>query len=110
MEKKDSFWSSKNWQSYAAIVYLLICLFDFMVMPTIMFIDSPHIPELISSVQSLPAQSQMLILEQTLDDWEPLTMTNGGLFHITFGAILGTVVWSRGKEKITELMNQGKKD
>ena len=31
--------------------------------------------------------------------WQSLTLSNGGLIHIAFGAILGVAAWSRGAEK-----------
>jgi hypothetical protein len=31
--------------------------------------------------------------------WESLTLSNGGLIHLAFGAILGVTAWTRGMEK-----------
>ena len=32
--------------------------------------------------------------------WQSLTLSNGGLIHLAFGAILGVSAWTRGQEKI----------
>jgi hypothetical protein len=31
--------------------------------------------------------------------WQSLTLANGGLIHIAFGAILGVAAFSRGQDK-----------
>ena len=33
--------------------------------------------------------------------WQSLTLANGGLIHIAFGAILGVAAFSRGQDKVT---------
>jgi hypothetical protein len=32
--------------------------------------------------------------------WQSLTLSNGGLIHLAFGAILGITSYTRGQEKI----------
>jgi hypothetical protein len=34
--------------------------------------------------------------------WKSITLDNGGLIHLAFGAILGITSWTRGQEKITD--------
>jgi hypothetical protein len=34
--------------------------------------------------------------------WTSLTLSNGGLIHLAFGAILGVSAFSRGQEKIAQ--------
>jgi hypothetical protein len=34
--------------------------------------------------------------------WQSLTLSNGGLIHLSFGAILGVSAFSRGQEKIAQ--------
>jgi len=68
------------WRPAAAWVYLTICAFDFMVAPIFMpwwcfFLGVPVIV------------------------WTPITLQGAGLFHLSFGAILGVYAWSRGREK-----------
>jgi hypothetical protein len=33
--------------------------------------------------------------------WESLTLSNGGLIHLSFGAILGVYAFSRSQEKMS---------
>ena len=87
-------WLKDNWKSIAAIVYLTICLVDFVVVPAVigydkiirfdkimqMAIDHPHIVEVIKAEF------------RPVTDWIPFTLRGGGLFHISFGAILTGIV------------------
>jgi cation transporter-like permease len=83
MIKLDTF---KNyWRPLAAVTYLLICLFDFIIGPIFWTV-----------MQAGP----------TLMQWVPLTLQNNGLFHLSFGAILSTAAYTRGMEKIATLHNQ----
>lgn len=89
-----------EWRTYAAIVYLLICVFDFIVVPTWIGIHNEKLTTLISDIQNLTPAVQTIILNHRLDQWQPLTLNAGGLFHMAFGAILGVSAWSRGREII----------
>ena len=64
--------------------YMLICIFDFIVAPVLW-----------SLIQALQAGNVTL-------QWVPLTMSNGGFLHMSFGAICGVAAWSRGVEKLKE--------
>ena len=35
--------------------------------------------------------------------WQSLTLSNGGLIHLAFGAILGVAAFSRGQEKLASM-------
>lgn len=37
--------------------------------------------------------------------WVPLTLSNGGLIHLSFGAIIGLYTWQRSAEKIALVQN-----
>jgi hypothetical protein len=63
-----------------AFTYILICIFDFIVFPTLML-----------SIQKT---------NPTTPQWSPLTLVESGLFHISMGAILGVSAYTRGIEKI----------
>tara|TARA_R110000868_G_scaffold243684_1_gene499700 strand:+ start:814 stop:1137 length:324 start_codon:yes stop_codon:yes gene_type:complete len=81
MGNKDH-WSQKFWRPAMAWSYLAICLFDFMIAPILSGIFS-------------------IITDKPMVAWVPLTLQNGGLYHIAMGAVTGVTAWSRGKEKIT---------
>lgn len=75
---EDQSWIRKYWRAAAGWTYLFICLFDFVLAP-IFFAVLP----VWTKVQYQP--------------WTSLTLSNGGLMHISFGAILGVTAWTRGQ-------------
>jgi hypothetical protein len=74
---------NQGWREAAGWVYLLICLFDFVLAPTFLgfYGAFTHTPFVI---------------------WAPLTTQNGGLFHLSFGAILGVSAWTKGQGEVAE--------
>lgn len=69
-------WIKKDWKIIAGIVYLTINVFDFILFPMMFAILLPALH---------PGTPPL--------EWKPLTTSNGGLFHMAFGAILGVTVW-----------------
>ena len=65
----------KYWYQIALITYLAICLFDFIGCPLLLF------------YKSLFTENEM-IRAQLTTEWIPFTLRSGGLFHLSFGAIL----------------------
>lgn len=88
--KKEEDWMSKKWRPMMAIMYMVVCIFDFIVFP-IMF----------TVVQFWETQAANDAFRQ----WNPLTLLGGGLFHVAMGAVLGVSAWSRGQEKIAGVAN-----
>ena len=76
---------TKKWRPMMAIMYMMVCIFDFIMFP-IMF----------TVVQFWETQAANDAFRQ----WNPLTLLGGGLFHVAMGAVLGVSAWSRGQEKI----------
>lgn len=37
--------------------------------------------------------------------WDPITLKEGGFYHLAMAAIIGVAAWTRGQEKITRIMN-----
>lgn len=64
--------------------YILVCLFDFIVAPvlTMVFFQGN---------------------ETSYIQWVPLTLQNGGIYHLSMGAIMGIYTWSRGQEKLSNV-------
>lgn len=83
--KKEEDWMSKKWRPMMAIMYMMVCIFDFIVFP-IMF----------TVVQFWEVSAANDAFRQ----WNPITLLGGGLFHVAMGAVLGVSAWSRGQEKI----------
>lgn len=83
-EKKED-WIQKKWRPMMAIMYMIVCIFDFILFP-IMF----------TIVQFWETEAANDAFRQ----WQPLTLVGAGLFHMAMGAVLGITAWSRGQEKI----------
>jgi hypothetical protein len=79
-------WLQKKWRPITAIVYLVICVFDFIVAPVLWAIFL---------VITDNAEKSMM--------WDPLTLKGAGMFHLSFGAILGVSAFTRGQEKIAKV-------
>jgi hypothetical protein len=71
-----------KWRPLMGIVYCLVVLFDFMIAPILWALFQAQVHGSVGAV------------------WEPLTLAQGGLFHVCMGAVLGVTSWSRGQEKI----------
>lgn len=81
-------WIQQRWRPITAIVYLVICIFDFIIFPVLW--------------------SLFLYFTGAVDTtvvWTPLTLQGAGMFHLSFGAILGVSAFTRGQEKVRQLEN-----
>lgn len=85
MNKKAENWLKSNWRPMMAIAYMAIILFDFMVAPVFWSI------------------AQIIGAGVVSQQWVPLTLGSGGVFHAAMGAVLGISAFTRGKEKIERL-------
>ena len=83
-------WIDNKWRPTMGWIYIAICLFDFIIGPTFWTIWQGYF-------------SSGVVAQQ----WSPLTLGSGGLFHMAMGAILGVTSWSRGKEKIHGVSGSG---
>jgi hypothetical protein len=83
--KAEEDWMTKKWRPMMAIMYMIACIFDFVLFP-IMF----------TAVQFWETAVQNDAFRQ----WAPITLQGGGLFHVAMGAVLGVSAWSRGQEKM----------
>jgi len=89
----------------AAYVFLIICMFDFVVMPIIYELNDKLDPvkavELSLHFSDPASQNVGLTTLMNKRSWDPLTLKSGGMFFMAFGAILGIAAFSRGQEKFT---------
>ena len=99
MKEPKEAWFVKYWRPAAAWVYLTICVFDFMVMPIYHIHvqgSMDHIWDL--SMRLRPEDQLQAVVQLTRkSSWEPITLAESGMFHISFGAILGVAAWTRGR-------------
>lgn len=80
-------WMTTKWRPMMAIVYMIINLADFLIFP------------IIWSLLQIHGKGEVA------QQWVPLTLSNGGLFHMAFGAVLGVAALTRGQEKIEKVKN-----
>jgi hypothetical protein len=81
LQKEDEHWMKSYWRPAMGWLYMLMCFCDFIAFPII----SIFIP---------------IITKMPYVAWQSLTLSNGGLIHLSFGAILGITSYTRGQEKI----------
>jgi hypothetical protein len=74
-------WFNTYWRPAAAWTYLGICVFDFVAAP------------IFFGWFEWFSKTDMAA-------WTPLTLQGGGLFHLSFGAIIGIYAWNRTREKM----------
>jgi hypothetical protein len=96
----------KHWRTACAVIYLVICVFDFLIMPAMLTkysenIDYAHVYQEIAKLESPQAQVALINkINYKIQTWDPLTLQGAGMFHVAFGAILTGVALSRtGRER-----------
>jgi hypothetical protein len=79
-----------GWKSLLAIIYALICIFDFIIFP--IWIGTTRksiaIDTGASTFTSLDVQVQIQLIQSIWAEHEPFTLMGGGMFHLAFGALL----------------------
>lgn len=83
LAKQDEHWMKAYWRPAMGWLYMVICACDFVIFPIISMF--------------LPVMIKMQYVA-----WKSITLDNGGLIHLAFGAILGITSWTRGQEKIAD--------
>jgi len=101
-------WLQENWRSIAFVVYGLICVCDFVIMPLAFQFFNQHLDA--STLVNLSLQSKDPAVQQQIIQtfgarlsWVPLTLQGGGTFHLSFGSLLTAAGWQRGQEKIEQI-------
>lgn len=83
-------WIRSHWRPMMAVVYMIVILFDFVAAP------------IFWSLVQLYGSGD--IAEQ----WNPLTLLSGGVFHAAMGAVLGISAFTRGTEKVEKIKSSSK--
>jgi len=86
MAKQDEHWAKAYWRPAMGWLYMAMCAFDFIIFPMI--------------TMFLPLIQHNFGINMPYNEWKSLTLSNGGLIHLAFGAILGVAAYTRGQEKI----------
>lgn len=89
----------EGWKALSGLVYLIICCFDFIIVPSWIGLNRQEIP--IAEILELDQNIQRLIIETYTYHHEPFTLKGGGLFHLAFGALLtgSALVGRKGIDK-----------
>lgn len=85
-EQINEAWWTRYWRPAMAWQYLLVCLFDFVIAPLI--------------YTQIQARGGDLLVQ-----WQPLTLSGGGLYHLSMGAMLSIYGFNRTQERL-ELFKQ----
>lgn len=100
-------WHQKMWLPAAAGVYLIICIFDFIIMPVYVAAHNSRVETIIFQKidkEAITTISESLIKgNQALKQWNPLTLMGAGMFHLAFGALLTGGAVTRGFAKKSEI-------
>lgn len=88
IEQNNEHWFKSYWRPAMGWLYMLMCFVDFILFPVI--------------AMFMPILMKIWNIDADYVPWQSLTLSNGGLIHLAFGAILGITAWSRGQEKIAK--------
>lgn len=81
---EEEHWIRKYWRPALAWQYVLVCLFDFVIAPVMNALLAYY-------------------THGTYIPWVPLTLGEGGFYHMAMGATIGVSAWTRGQEKIQKI-------
>jgi hypothetical protein len=82
-EREDN-WIKSYWRPAMGWQYFCVCVFDFLL--------APIFTAWYSWFAKIPYEV-----------WKPITMGEGGFYHMAMAAIVGVVAWTRGQEKVTAI-------
>lgn len=99
-KEKLSEWFMKNWKMGMAFVYTLVVVCDFIIFPAWVGITRTGFLELVQAMDGLDAEVQKHLLEISRKEYNPFTLKGGGLFHVSFGAILTTSAFNKNDPKL----------
>lgn len=77
-------WLKQYWRPLIAYQYLAVCIFDFIILPLLTFVLAGFTGNYVP--------------------WQPITLKEGGFYHLSMASIIGVSAWTRGQEKITRLI------
>jgi hypothetical protein len=81
---KEESWIKQYWRPAIAWQYFAVCMFDFIIFPLFDF-----------------ALGYYLKID---NNWDPITLKDGGFYHLAMAAIIGVSAWTRGQEKIEKMI------
>lgn len=107
MSKADNKWYSSVWLPFAAATYIIICIFDFIIMPVYVTAHNSRIENAVfrslESKDAITFADTIAKTNQAARQWNPLTLLGAGMFHLAFGALLTGGAVTRGFAKKSEI-------
>ena len=76
----------EGWKAFSGGVYLLICVFDFIIVPVWIGLNRSQLP--VEQLLKLEPSVQMKVIDVYTYQHEPFTLKGAGMFHLAFGALL----------------------
>lgn len=105
--KTESKWYQQVWLPFAAGTYIIICIFDFMIMPIYVAAHNSRIEQRVfAELEGKDVATFATTISQTAQatrQWNPLTLLGAGMFHMAFGALLTGGAVTRGLAKKSEM-------
>lgn len=105
--KTESKWYQQVWLPFAAGTYIVICIFDFMIMPVYVAAHNSRIEaRVFAELEGKDVATFATTISQTAQatrQWNPLTLLGAGMFHLAFGALLTGGAVTRGFAKKSEI-------
>lgn len=103
--KKFFIWlqQDEGWKTVMALVYAIICLFDFIVAPVLWNInrrEALDMANIIAHDTSTNAEIAVQMLTSLFREHVPYTLKGAGMFHLAFGALLTGSAISKFREKL----------
>ena len=91
--------SDDVWRWTALSTYLIICIYDFIVVPVYYGVARMglDLEDYMSHLDGLEPLVQLEYLKKLVSQHEPFTLKGGGLFHLSFGALLTGSVFGKSK-------------
>jgi hypothetical protein len=90
-KENNDVWFKTYWRPAMAWQYLVVCVFDFLI--------APMLTGWYSWAAKIPYEV-----------WKPITMAEGGFYHMAMAAIVGISAWTRGREKISRITHEDVSD
>ena len=78
----------EGWKTVLAVVYAVICLFDFIIVPSWIGLTREELNMALFTNTTINMQVQLELIKSMYAQHEPFTLQGGGLFHLAFGALL----------------------
>jgi hypothetical protein len=90
----------EGWKVILAVVYAMICLFDFVVVPAWIGFTREELNMELFAHTEIAMQIQLELIKALYQQHQPFTLQGGGLFHLAFGALLtGSAITKFTKSK-----------